>query len=999
MQTKASAFAATLIESSWLTALAVVPIFFNTLSYRVFEEDKIPLLRSIAGVVFAALILRSVDEGRGAWTVNGRPLWRVPLVTPMLLLTAAWGVSTVFSIAPGSSWWGAFQRCQGLYTWLSYVTLFGAIVLLLRRPQQRERIVTVALLASLAASAYAVIQHLGRDPIAWGAEVTSRVFGTAGNPIFLGAFLIMVVPLTLVRIVDALRAVSAARAGGSGWVSGAAVAAAAHVCLLVLQLLALMFTQSRGPLVALGSGLIFFFVLFSLHRRLRWLRLTIAAAAVGGTLFLLVFNLPNTPLSPLRQVKYIGRLGRVFAMDGGSAQVRVLIWQGAADLLSTASPRTLVGYGPDTLLLAYRYFYPAQLAHYESRRVAPDRAHNETFDALIMLGLLGCLAELGLFLAFFHHVLRWLGLIRTARQRTAFVGAVALGGVAGGLVPYLVDGSVRFSGVGLPLAMVAGMMLYLLGFADSPAPDGERAPSTNGVLLIGLFAAVMAHFVEIQFGIAIGATRLYFWVYAALAVAAGMPLIQTEPPPRASAQAAPADTDRPDPAPVTGDTLALSAVIGLMLAVLTYSFYTLSFRLGSEGVTCLVIACSLWLFGIIVIAAQPAVQGGTQTSWVAWIAPYSSTTLGVWLLFTALYVPWINWALDAPKEALPVVASHIANAVVLVYVAVFAGITVVAINLRRDEPAPPAGRFWKVALYALPLLGGVAVLAIQNVSLSRANSFAKQGRFYEKRAQWDAAVFAHQEALRLQPGEDRYALNLGGALMEKARSIAHSDRPQRDEYFTRSEAILRRARDISPLNPDHPRNLARLYRLRAALADDPAEVSRYAADALSYYEETLKRTPHSAAVWNEIATLHIEHHEIDKALAALDQSLKVDDHYTTTYWLQGNAYMEMKQFEPALAAYDHALETNRYSMAAWSGRALALVRLNRVPESIDANLRAIGLSPYDMVSHRNLALLYRQTGELDQAIVEAKAALRLAKPEEKPGLESFIKMIEREQAN
>ena len=40
-------------------------------------------------------------------------------------------------------------------------------------------------------------------------------------------------------------------------------------------------------------------------------------------------------------------------------------------------------------------------------------------------------------------------------------------------------------------------------------------------LLLGLLAAVIAHFVEINFGIAIAATRTYFWVYAALILLVG----------------------------------------------------------------------------------------------------------------------------------------------------------------------------------------------------------------------------------------------------------------------------------------------------------------------------------------------------------------------------------------------------------------------------------------------------------------------------------------------
>src|SRR5215470_14443095 len=162
-----SASVALLIESSCLAALIVVPVFFDPHSARTFDPDKILLLRSIAVVILVGLPVWIIEEGRRAYMIAGHPVWRIPVVLPMLLLTAAWGLSTMLSIAPGVSFWGSYFRCQGLYTWFAYATIFAAMVLVVRRREQIDRFIPVILLASVPPAIYGLIQHFGSDPIAW----------------------------------------------------------------------------------------------------------------------------------------------------------------------------------------------------------------------------------------------------------------------------------------------------------------------------------------------------------------------------------------------------------------------------------------------------------------------------------------------------------------------------------------------------------------------------------------------------------------------------------------------------------------------------------------------------------------------------------------------------------------------------------------------------------------------------------------------------------------
>ncbi|NJN16386.1 MAG: hypothetical protein HC822_08990 [Oscillochloris sp.] len=178
----------------------------------------------------------------------------------------------------------------------------------------------------------------------------------------------------------------------------------------VLLLTAVFFTQSRGPWIGLGAGLFVFFslVLFrglqtarllgntQLAGRFRalliaWLALTLT---IGG--FLIAFNLSNAAIfERLRDAPYIGRMGRLLEVESGTGLVRRLIWAGdehagGAIALITSDPlRAMIGYGPESMFVAFNPFYPPALANVEARGASPDRSHQAILDELVTKGVLG----------------------------------------------------------------------------------------------------------------------------------------------------------------------------------------------------------------------------------------------------------------------------------------------------------------------------------------------------------------------------------------------------------------------------------------------------------------------------------------------------------------------------------------------------------------------------------------------------------------------------------
>jgi tetratricopeptide (TPR) repeat protein len=699
MDSRLSRWCEGLIEAGWLVAILAVPLFFNIHSERVFEPDKIALLRSIAVIMATAWLVRFIDKrgwqdlSRLRWS-NPDAVWHQPFVLPVLLLAVVYGLSTLFSVSPRISWAGSYQRLQGTYTTFTYLAIFGLMAATLRSPAQVRRVVTVAIITSIPVSLYGILQHFGHDPLPWGGNVQVRVAGHLGNAIFIAAYLIMVTPLTLARIIESFGNILTDERLSAADV----VRASVYIFILAIQFLTIYWSGSRGPLIGLAVGLFSFilvllvslrdtthergrsrrpetvpalfvlvaavmallisipvtavnpllgFISFTVLVALIALGLFILAAARRGrtwlwsgwillTVFLagwlLLFNIQVNNTSPYRQIPVIGDVvetldaWRELPVIGSygkmldptsttgrekSGRVRVLIWTGVIDLLRPHEPlqypdgradpfnwlRPLIGYGPESMYVVYNAFYPPELATVESRNASPDRSHNETFDTLIITGLAGLLAWQALYLSVIYFAFRYLGVVSTKRDGRMLIGLWITGALLAGLAAiYLIDP--LYLGVAIPTGIILSVVVYLIYFALFSGRHQIHqqaltyAPSVSERLLMnGLTAAVLAHYVEIHFGIAISATRLYFFVFVALMFALGHRLrvrasaaITEAIPPPMDQNKEKRKSRRPTrltDSPVTGGAssiwpeLGLSALfMALMVGLLGYSFVT-----------------------------------------------------------------------------------------------------------------------------------------------------------------------------------------------------------------------------------------------------------------------------------------------------------------------------------------------------------------------------------------------------------------------------------------
>ena len=939
-----------------LVAIWIAATLFDVRADRVFDEPKTLALRCLGAFALWGLLTSLIESrqvrARAAWMIRGATM----LVTSVGLLTASYIIASIWSIAPSIAWGGAYLRRQGTYTFITYVVFFLSMTTLIRTRRQLRWATTTLLLASVFPTVYALCQRFGMDLVVWSNPVPDRVTSAAGNAIFLGGSLLMIWPITLGYVVQ-----------HQG--PGTRLARLSGLVLLGAQTLAIIFTGSVGVWLALGAVLsILILILMNgpFARRTR-LCLLIGCVALAGALAGLASA--RRPINIVRSAAP----RQISAGASRSGDVRLILWRNAVALLRERPVRALIGHGPDTIRLTLGHFQPAAVRSLEGPATA-DRSHNGVVDLLLTIGLLGVAAHTLVFVTLCLYALRRIGLATTASERRFLVAVMAVSMMIFLGVGYAVDRS----GALLPLAwaagVVAGIMLFLVGRAlleyDAVQWDEDR------ILQSALLAGIAGHYLEIQTGIPTATSELYFWLFASLIVVAVIP-------DRSAIRINPEDAD----------ITVIGSLGGLGLAVMTFDFA--DHLMDSRATVALfaVFVATTLLAGATLGLSEPRVRSGLRSV---------ATSIGIWLIFLAVWLSSTRgFGRDASQlDAFPLdVAYRGAALLVGVCVAVLLVWVVIANQRvstatshgarRRNAPEPrSASRFFVPAVLFLAFVPTTAWL---NVKALRADEFGHIGTVLAYAGNLSGAERWYRRAAVLQPTEDTYVAKLArtGTLLYLRGPRADTDPLQRvsDGY--------REAHRINPYEVEHVLQLAGVESLWADASNSGLARRTHLGNASKYFEAATRLVPRDSQVWNEWGKNRLRVGDSRAAVELFQRSLIIDSSSPDTHQLLGDALVGDGLYENALTEYDAAQTlAHGQSLPAVSGKALALVRLNRLTDAVQANKQALELAPNDYTSRKNLALLYEQLGDITSAASWANAAASVAAASDKPDLEAFIAHLE-----
>jgi tetratricopeptide (TPR) repeat protein len=531
-----------MMEATWLSALVCIPLFF-ALWGNSLQDAKSYLLRSFAIVLGTAWVVSLVARA-GFGTGDSSPsrfslmrLMKTPLAGPTMILALALVTATLLSLSPWISFWGTTVRRSGACTTLSCMLFFAVMAVSVRSDQQLNRIITVAILTSVPVSLYGIEERYLMGPIVTLDTGNFRVTATLGNAIFLAAYLAMVLPLTVSRILLHRRPPESAGQPRSA----RRIQTIGYTVVLVLQLWAILFSISRGPIVGLIVGGTVMLLILALYWRQRWLATGILASGVilSATLALLAW--PGSPFHRAAKPATGGRLSTIERLTSifdpqADTSGRTAIWnaavqaarfspalvmdEGQKDPLSSA--RFLFGYGPETVAFVSRAFLAREYNMALTVHQSCDRIHNDFWDTLITTGWLGLAAYLVFTFLAVYYGCKWLGLISTRKQQALFWTFTLVGSLIGSLVL----GSWRgpgFLGVGLRFGSSAGLIVYLawLSWRKEFDPANSSVPIARALVLMALLSGLVAHLIEINFSFGVETTLFYFWIYIALLLTVG----------------------------------------------------------------------------------------------------------------------------------------------------------------------------------------------------------------------------------------------------------------------------------------------------------------------------------------------------------------------------------------------------------------------------------------------------------------------------------------------
>ncbi len=440
-----------------LVHLTLSPLLFSTATLGAFEFPKFTLL-TLAALLLIPLGLCTLLRPRGAQTprrlaaaprTDSAPLWRQPLFLGVVLFVLSAAASTALSISPLTAVLGTHDSHAGLCTIVAYGVLFCATRGLCRTYGDARLVLGACVLGSAVASAYALCQFAGLDPIAWGDRSNVgqylRPFGPLGNPNFLAAYLVMALPLT---VYYAQRAAADRR-----WYACAILALVG-----LLSCAAIVLSVSRAAWVALGCVALIL-VVGALGAR-RWRTAAVVLGLPAGAAALLV-----TAALLGGEDGLLGAV-RLRLEHLTDALSRWHIWDAA---LATFRDHPLFGTGPDTFQLAFGLKRTAAYWQIEWN-ATPTRAHNEFIHVLATQGLVGAVALLVALLG-----LAWAGW-RAWRRAPAEARPLVLALLAG-TAAFAVESAVGYTVVacGALFVTFAGM-LSRFGEAGTEVEADGRAP-------------------------------------------------------------------------------------------------------------------------------------------------------------------------------------------------------------------------------------------------------------------------------------------------------------------------------------------------------------------------------------------------------------------------------------------------------------------------------------------------------------------------------------------
>ncbi len=365
------------------------------MNQELFEFSKMLFVYLITIILGSLWIIRMIVEKRIIFKRSKFDYF-------LLAFLASQVISTVFSLHTRTSWFGYYTRFNGgLLSTITYITLYYAFVSNIKK-KQVGAIYNSLFLSALMVGLYAIPEHFGHSPSCylvakktdvscWVQDVQNRVFATFGQPNWLAAFLITIIPLNVDKILKEKKTWSKFYL----------------FLVLIVSVTVLLFTKSRSGLLGLGIGFGFYVLLKIFANQKDRAANLIKIGSIGLIMLVLtaIFGTPYTPkIADLFNKNHptvnVQESKQEIQVGGTpSEEIRKIVWSGA---IKVWQRYPIFGSGVETFAYSYYLDRPVEHNLVSEWDFLYNKAHNELLNFLANSGAFGLLTYLSLFVATFY---------------------------------------------------------------------------------------------------------------------------------------------------------------------------------------------------------------------------------------------------------------------------------------------------------------------------------------------------------------------------------------------------------------------------------------------------------------------------------------------------------------------------------------------------------------------------------------------------------------------
>ena len=455
--TKESNLAKFIRFGTYLTALVPLLVFRDLISP--FHFGKVVIFRSLIEILGAAYLILILKDK----TYLPR---RDKIFWAFLFFTLAFTVTTLTSVLKYPSFWGTLERMGGLWTFWHYFVFYIILTSVLTKKEHWQSLLNVTVFAGILSAFYGFFQKTNIE-FFLGSGGRTRIFGTIGNAALFAGTQLLVVFLSLTLLFQSQNT----KNQKLFYLFGFAITS-----------IATLMTAVRGSVLAYAVGITVFAFLWGRYKKSRFGRLAFNYL-VGLVVLFVVFSLLFGNTKFVESSRYLSRMTDL-SLKSQTTETRFWAWE--AGLKGwVENPKTiLLGWGPENFNIPFsKYFNPKFFVGPGSETLF-DRAHNMFIEILATMGLVGLLSYLGIFMALFAYLRRWLKNSELIIYGIGFIPAV---------IAYIIHNAFIFD-------TSANFVIFftILGFISWLAPgDTNKAGGTvvKNKAFVNVLAAIMIIFI------------------------------------------------------------------------------------------------------------------------------------------------------------------------------------------------------------------------------------------------------------------------------------------------------------------------------------------------------------------------------------------------------------------------------------------------------------------------------------------------------------------------